>query len=83
MIKKMSLANIQGKMSRAEMKNIMAGSPGDAWKCTMTFTDGHTSVMTFPNTGTASGKTAQCMSDYSCRQNDSCKTVDCAGSPAC
>lgn len=24
--KKMSLANIQGKMSRAEMKNIMAGS---------------------------------------------------------
>jgi hypothetical protein len=25
---KMSLANIQGKMSRAEMKNIMAGSGG-------------------------------------------------------
>lgn len=25
--KKMSLANIQGKLSRAEMKNIMAGSP--------------------------------------------------------
>ncbi len=24
--KKMSLANIQGKLSRAEMKNIMAGS---------------------------------------------------------
>jgi len=27
-IKKMSLANIQGKLSRAEMKNIMAGSGG-------------------------------------------------------
>ena len=25
---KMSLANIQGKLSRAEMKNIMAGSGG-------------------------------------------------------
>lgn len=25
-IKKMSLANIEGKLSRAEMKNIMAGS---------------------------------------------------------
>jgi hypothetical protein len=28
---KMSLANIQGKLSRAEMKNIMAGS-GLTWK---------------------------------------------------
>ena len=27
--KKMSLANIQGKLSRAEMKNIMAGSGAD------------------------------------------------------
>ncbi len=26
---KMSLANIQGKLSRTEMKNIMAGSGGD------------------------------------------------------
>jgi hypothetical protein len=26
---KMSLVNIQGKLSRAEMKNIMAGSGGD------------------------------------------------------
>ena len=26
--KKMSLANIQGKLSRTEMKNIMAGSAG-------------------------------------------------------
>lgn len=26
---KMSLANIQGKLSRAEMKNIMAGSGGN------------------------------------------------------
>jgi hypothetical protein len=30
--KKMSLANIQGKMSRTEMKNIMAGSDG-GWGC--------------------------------------------------
>jgi hypothetical protein len=28
-IKKMSLATIQGKLSRAEMKNIMAGSGSD------------------------------------------------------
>lgn len=32
--KKMSLANIQGKLSRAEMKSIMAGSgSGDACNC--------------------------------------------------
>ncbi len=30
--KKMSLANIQGKLNRAEMKNIMAGS-GEAGTC--------------------------------------------------
>ncbi len=29
---KMSLANIKGKLSRAEMKNIMAGS-GNEYKC--------------------------------------------------
>ncbi len=31
--KKMSLANIQGKLSRTEMKNIMAGS-GSGAECT-------------------------------------------------
>ena len=31
--KKMSLANIQGKLSRAEMKNIMAGSGGSGGCC--------------------------------------------------
>jgi len=33
--KKMSLANIQGKLSRSEMKNIMAGgnTPGEGAKC--------------------------------------------------
>ncbi len=31
--KKISLANLQGKLSRAEMKNIMAGS-GGAVDCT-------------------------------------------------
>ncbi len=30
---KMSLANIQGKLSRTEMKNIMAGSGSGALKC--------------------------------------------------
>jgi len=30
---KMSLENIQGKMSRLEMKNIMAGSSGFAGTC--------------------------------------------------
>ena len=29
---KMSLANLQGKLSRAEMKNIMAGSGGSTGK---------------------------------------------------
>lgn len=27
--KKLNLVNIQGKLSRAEMKSIMAGNPGD------------------------------------------------------
>jgi len=31
--KKMSLANIQGKLSRAEMKNIMAGSDSGGMSC--------------------------------------------------
>lgn len=30
---KMSLGNIQGKLSRAEMKNIMAGSGGGTCDC--------------------------------------------------
>ena len=30
---KMSLANIQGKLSRAEMKNIMAGSGSSGSNC--------------------------------------------------
>ncbi len=33
---KMSLANIQGKLSRAEMKNIMAGSGGGSIPCETT-----------------------------------------------
>ena len=32
MQKKMSLANMQGKLSKAEMKNIMAGSE-QVWMC--------------------------------------------------
>lgn len=44
--KKMSLANIQGKLSRAEMKNIMAGSGDEArcaWFCSgpCTVSSGH------------------------------------------
>jgi hypothetical protein len=34
--KKMSLANVQGKLSRAEMKNVIAGSgviAGPGYKC--------------------------------------------------
>ena len=31
---KMSLANIQGKLSRTEMRNIMAGSGKNCPKCT-------------------------------------------------
>lgn len=41
--KKMSLANIQGKLSRAEMKNIMAGSgscPSGQIPCTCTSDSG-------------------------------------------
>ncbi len=30
---KMSLANIEGKLSRAQMKNIMAGSGGGTCNC--------------------------------------------------
>jgi hypothetical protein len=32
-MKKLSLANIQGKLSRSEMKNIMAGSGPGKVKC--------------------------------------------------
>lgn len=42
--KKMSLANIQGKLSRTEMKNIMAGSGSDLscdyeFECIVAFGD--------------------------------------------
>lgn len=32
-IQKMNLANIKGKLSRAEMKNIMAGGEDDGFSC--------------------------------------------------
>lgn len=34
---KMSLANIEGKLSRAEMKKIMAGSDGGCLGCTANY----------------------------------------------
>lgn len=37
---KMSLANLQGKLSRTEMKNIMSGNvPGEKDKCTCNSAD--------------------------------------------
>ncbi len=46
-IKKLSLANIQGKLSRAEMKNVMGGS-GCSGSCDYQWKDaqGHTHTTT-------------------------------------
>jgi hypothetical protein len=60
--KKMSLANIQGKLSRAEMKNIMAGS-GEG-TCTL-------------SCFTSSGGTLACLSGIggSCIAADACSNA--------
>ena len=42
--KKMSLADVQGKLSRAEMKNIMAGSGGTTF-CSVNCGDPNTSCI--------------------------------------
>jgi len=52
--KKISLANIKGKLSRAEMKNIMAGSGDDGGRCTV---NGYCTSNTCT---TQSGRTGYC-----------------------
>lgn len=52
--RKMSLANVQGKLSRAEMKNIMAGSGSN---CSVS---GCCSITNCNGTCTASGNTCTC-----------------------
>ena len=58
---KMSLANIKGKLSRAEMKNIMAGS-GDEGRCSSscsgscTVSSGDPGNCYMPSTGTNAEK---------------------------
>lgn len=61
--KKMSLANIQGKLSRAEMKSIMAGSGDDGGQCgtdcadtTTCVTGGHNGHCHKPTSGPNAGK---------------------------
>ena len=53
--KKMSLENIKGKLSRAEMKNIMAGSGG-----------GNRCCDTSAQCQTWYGSNCGCMSDHIC-----------------
>jgi hypothetical protein len=48
---KMSLENIQGKMSRKEMRNIMAGSGGSYSKCTKSCST-NSDCSNFPNSST-------------------------------
>lgn len=67
--KKMSLANIKGKLSRAEMKNIMAGS-GDSVVCICT--DG-------TEVGTAT--CANCFTYCNTRGGISCTQGDCTNYP--
>lgn len=40
-MKKMSLANIEGKLSRTEMRSIMAGSSGGSGSCCITWQSNH------------------------------------------
>ncbi len=54
--KKMSLANVQGKLSRAEMKKVMAGNEQDSG-------DGKCSVVCVNNRFTCSSDTGDCASD--------------------
>ena len=57
----MNLANIQGKLSRTEMKNIMAGSGNGCYKCCWTGTSNCSSC-------SYSYSTASCVSGASLTQ---------------
>lgn len=62
--KKMSLANIQGKLSRAEMKKIMAGvaAPTCSGSCDFTWTGPNGQKITTPGTCMSSGSLCYCSS---------------------
>jgi hypothetical protein len=61
-IKKMSLATIQGKLSRQEMKSIMAGSGG----CTATSTGYKKCCLSETNC-------SECLSGLTCQNGSYCK----------
>ncbi len=60
-------------------------APGQSWSCTFKYTDGTTYTVELPKDpgNPLSGPAAQCLVDAVCWQDDTCKTVDCAGSGAC
>jgi len=73
--KKMSLANMQGKLSRAEMKNVMAGAEGEGgFTCEWTSNSGTITA------GACNGPSvAWCNTQTQaiCSQTPNCQTVCC------
>jgi hypothetical protein len=70
---KLSLANVQGKLSRAEMKNVMAGEAG-VMQCAWT---NHTGITHY---GNCTGTQYQCQTtaEQICRSNPGgCDSVKC------
>lgn len=76
--KKMSLANVQGKLSRAEMKNVMAGLEQDGvMQCGWTNQSGIT------NYGNCTGTQYQCQTSANqiCATMAACHHVTCFYGP--
>jgi hypothetical protein len=76
--KKISLANVQGKLSRAEMKNVMAGEQSGVMQCAWT---NHSGITHY---GNCTGTQHQCQTtaDQICRANPAgCDYVECRYGP--
>jgi hypothetical protein len=73
MNKKISLGSIQGKLTRAEMKNVLGGMAQVT--CSWSWASGYTGDKTTSCTGTADG--CQAAADNWCWSHDSCTNVDC------
>ena len=70
---KMSLANIQGKLSRTEMKNIMAGSGGGSGACSANCNPGFVTIDPCTQTCTATSDVGvKCGTVKKCCFNQDC-----------
>lgn len=83
-IQKMSLANLQGKLSRNEMKGINGGQQGLATCGYTGYCQGYEGAPTTPYDpdNTALANSLQASADAWCAHHDCCTGADCMGALA-